>query len=534
MTKPRVMMIGLDGFELSIAERLMAEGRLPAMARLRERGAAMLLDHGAARRTGLAWEHVSSGLSPDDARRWSAAEFDPAAYSATQRPAAFIPFPAALESRTTVFDAPYFDLARAPSVEGLVNWGAHDPGVERNARPPGLAGEIEARFGPYPATQWIYGFVWPSPERTSAMAGDLARAVRVRSDIAQWMFAERLPDWELGLLVIAEYHSAVEALWHGVDPSHPLHHLPSAEPARHGLEAVYEEGDRLIGRMVDLFPDAAFAVFNLHGMGPNHADLPCMALLPELLYRCSFGRPCMGAPVWPVTADGVPLITGDGTWEDEIDRILPRPVRRPGRLGRGLAALRALIRPSVDRGLPLAWMPSDRYAPFWPRMRAFAMPSFYDGQVRINLKGREARGLVDPADYEDELDAIEALVRGCRDPLSGEPVVAEVVRTGRPGHQVAPSEADMNLIWREGVLGLAHPVHGTIGPLPCRRAGGHTGRTGVAWFAGPGIRPGDYPPRSAFDVVPTIVDMLGEPPAARMSGTSALREIALEAETVDA
>jgi hypothetical protein len=348
------------------------------------------------------------------------------------------------------------------------------------------------------------------------------------------MFAERLPDWELGLLVIAEYHSAVEGLWHGVDPSHPLHGLPSAEPARHGLEAVYEEGDRLIGRMVDLFPDARFAVFNLHGMGPNHADLPCMALLPELLYRRSFGKPCMGPPVWPVTADGVPLITGDGTWEDEIDRILPRPVRRPGRLGRGLAALRARLRPSGDGGLPLAWMPSDRYAPFWPRMRAFAMPSFYDGQVRINLKGREARGLVDRADYEDELDAIEALVRACRDPLSGEPVVAEVVRTGRLGHRIGQSEADMNLVWREGVLGLAHPVYGTIGPLPCRRAGGHTGRTGVAWFAGPGIRPGDYPTRSAFDVVPTIVDMLGERPAVRISGTSALRDIAPRAEPVDA
>jgi hypothetical protein len=286
--------------------------------------------------------------------------------------------------------------------------------------------------------------------------------------------------------------------------------------------------------MVDLFPDAIFAVFNLHGMGANNADVPCMALLPELLYRRSFGRPCMRPPVWPVTADGVPIITGDGIWEDEIDRILPRPVRRPGRLGRGLATLRARLRPAADHSLPLAWMPSDRYAPFWPGMRAFAMPSFYDGQVRINLKGREARGLVDPADYEAELDEIEALVRACRDPLSGEPVVADVVRTGRPGHRIAPSEADMILVWREGVLGLAHPVHGTIGPLPCRRAGGHTGRTGVAWFAGPGIRPGDYPPRSAFDVVPTVVEMLGQRIAAGMSGASALREIAPHAAPVEA
>jgi hypothetical protein len=523
--RERVMMIGLDGFELSIAERMMAEGRLPAMRRLRERGANMLLDHGAARRTGLAWEHVSSGLSPDDARRWSAASFDPLAYRSTQRPAVTTPFPAALDCRTVVFDAPYFDLRRAPEVRGLVNWGAHDPGVPRNARPEGLSAETESRFGPYPAQEWIYGFVWPSVERTRLMADALVRAVRLRSEIAEWMFAERLADWDLGLLVIAEYHSAVEALWHGVDAAHPLHHLPSAEPARLGLEAVYEESDRLIGRMMELFPDARFAVFNLHGMGSNQADLPGMALLPELLYRHSFGRPCMADPVWPVGNSGVPIISGTRTWEDEIDRVLPPALRRPGPARRAFAALRARLLPSSDPGISLGWMPSERYARFWPRMKAFALPSFYDGQVRINLEGREAEGIVAPGDYESACDSVEALLRDCRDPLSGEPVVDHIVR---PGPDLAPSQADLIIVWRPGILGFVHPLHGTIGPLPCRRTGGHTGKTGVAWFAGPGIRPGDYPPRSAFDVVPTMIEMLGERPAAALSGTSAFRTIAPE------
>ena len=56
----RVLALGLDGFEISLAERLMAEGRMPHFARLRARSARFRLDHGPDKFTGLAWEHVST------------------------------------------------------------------------------------------------------------------------------------------------------------------------------------------------------------------------------------------------------------------------------------------------------------------------------------------------------------------------------------------------------------------------------------------------------------------------------------------
>src|SRR4029453_8068083 len=151
MTEERVIMIGLDGFELSVAERMIGQGRLPALDKLRQNGARFLLDHGPAKRTGLAWEHVSSGLSPEDAGRWSAIDFDPETYAVRQLPATTTPFAAPLGRRCVVFDAPYFDLAKAPEVRGITNWGAHDPGVDRAARPAELRAELEERFGAYPA-----------------------------------------------------------------------------------------------------------------------------------------------------------------------------------------------------------------------------------------------------------------------------------------------------------------------------------------------------------------------------------------------
>jgi len=68
MGSNRVLVLGLDGYETRLGEQMMAAGELPALAALRERTARLLLDHGAAQRTGLAWEHVASGLSPEDAR----------------------------------------------------------------------------------------------------------------------------------------------------------------------------------------------------------------------------------------------------------------------------------------------------------------------------------------------------------------------------------------------------------------------------------------------------------------------------------
>jgi predicted AlkP superfamily phosphohydrolase/phosphomutase len=526
MTRPRVMMIGLDGFDPAIAERLMGEGRLPALRRLRDTGAGLRLDHGAAKRTGLAWEHVASGLAPADAGRWSAVSFDPLTYRATQRPAATIPFAAGLGRRTLVFDPPYFDLAKAPGVEGLVSWGAHDPGVARAARPPGLLAEMEERFGPYPAAQWIYGFVWPSAERTRRMGEDLVRAVELRADMAAWLFAERFRDWDLGFMVVSELHSAIEALWHGADPAHPLHGLPSAGPARSGLEAVYEACDRLVARMMKRLPDARFAIFNLHGMGGNNADVADMVLLPELLYRHAFGRACAGEGGWATTEKGVPVVGGGRGWEDEIDRALPRALRRPGRVRRAAAAVRRRLGGgSADGGLALDWMPSARYRIFWPLMPAFALPSFYDGQIRINVKGREARGIVDRADYAIACDTVEALLRACRDALTGRPIVAAIHRQDRPDRPGGP-EADLLVEWAGAPLGLVHPLHGRIGPFPYRRPGGHTGGKGVAWLAGPGIRPGDYGTRSAFDLVPTIVDLLGGEADGRTSGESFRREVA--------
>jgi predicted AlkP superfamily phosphohydrolase/phosphomutase len=154
-------------------------------------------------------------------------------------------------------------------------------------------------------------------------------------------------------------------------------------------------------------------------------------------------------------------------------------------------------------------------------MRFFAVPSFYDGRVRINLAGREGAGMVSPADYETVCDEVESLVRECRDLRTGEPVVEYVERCrGRDPLTLGPTESDLVIVWRTAALGFEHPGMGRIGPLPYRRTGGHTGPFGMAYLAGNGINAGDNGVRSSFDVVPTIIELLGEKVPPELSGRS--------------
>jgi len=537
MKAHRVLAIGLDGYEESLERRLIEAGELPALARLRTQSARYLLDHGPAQRTGLAWEHLSTGLAPNRSGRWAAVHFDPATYAVWQEGTSIEPFAARLKSRTVVFDAPYFDLKQAPRANGVVGWGAHDPGVSFAANPTALLAEFKARFGEYPAKNSIYCHAWPSANHSQEMGEALAHAVALRTGAARWLLGERLPDWDLGIVVVSEPHSAIEGLWHGVDETHPLHRLPSAGPARHGLVAVYRAVDRLVGELTAAFADATVVVFSMGGMGPNRSDVASMVLLPELLYRYAFGRPYLRQPdAWTSVTEMGPQLSDQEGWAEAVNanlspdisshsarrmvaRLLPEFVKN---------TLRGEVRPDpCTEKTPLrhsiSWMPATRYQHHWRRMRAFALPSFYDGRIRINLTGRERNGTVRISQYETVCDEIEAILRECRDPATGKEVVDYIERTRDSDPlTMGPTESDLIVVWKGMACAIDHPRLGRLGPVPFRRPGGHTGQFGMAYICNSEMAAGDRGVRSSFDVVPTLVELLGEPVSPGLSGTSLL------------
>lgn len=501
MDKKRLLCIGLDAFDPDFAAAMVAAGRMPNLSRIAGQSLRFSLTSGIEKFTGLAWEQFSSDQLPADSDRYSAVTFEPAHYHPDQPRTKLRPFTEKLGCRTIVFDMPYFDLANAEHAQGIVAWGAHDPGVATFSKPPGLLEELAARFGPYPSADHIYGFVWPSADATKTMADLLRQSVRRRGEAAEWLLGERLPDWDLALIVIPEYHSATEPMWHGVDASHPLHSLPSAAPAREGIEGVYEEADRMLGRLADRFDDAAILLFNPHGMGRNNADAMAMSLVPELLYRHFTGRRGLAPdPSWRADGCGADGAGIEKDWGAEIlqrTHVTASPKRLWG------------PRPIPVRPSDIDWMPAAWYRVAWPEMPAFALPAFYDARIRVNLKRREARGRVPLKRYRRVLDDVASLLGECRDASTGRQIEFDVTIRQDDPYRIAETDADMYIRFGTDHYGLVHPRLGQIGPVPCRRTGGHTGGDGTGYLFGFGPA-GELGRFRAFEVSALVRHLVGD------------------------
>jgi len=81
----------------------------------------------------------------------------------------------------------------------------------------------------------------------------------------------------------------------------------------------------------------------------------------------------------------------------------------------------------------------------WRWSRAFCIPNDYTGAIRINLKGREPNGIVEPGrEYDDLCDELVSEIDNLVNPDTGKRMVSEVLRI---------SEA---LQWRE-YMGSSRP-----------------------------------------------------------------------------
>jgi predicted AlkP superfamily phosphohydrolase/phosphomutase len=168
----------------------------------------------------------------------------------------------------------------------------------------------------------------------------------------------------------------------------------------------------------------------------------------------------------------------------------------------------------------VSWSQPMWYRHRWPSMPWFALPSFSDGHVRINVAGRERDGIVALDDYGRACDALEATLVRAVDPRTGEPIVDEVIRL-RDGDVLAPDGpgADLVVTFRAPADSLAHPDCGIVGPFAFPRSGSHT-ENGFLLVDGPGIPHAELDVHPALDVPPTLLRLLGWQVPSDLQGTA--------------
>jgi predicted AlkP superfamily phosphohydrolase/phosphomutase len=100
-------------------------------------------------------------------------------------------------------------------------------------------------------------------------------------------------------------------------------------------------------------------------------------------------------------------------------------------------------------------------APYdWSRTRAFSVPSDQRGYIRVNLEGREAKGIVPRRDYEAVCDELTSGLEAARS-VAGDPLVKSVLRTARNGADPPKHLPDLIVDWAPA--GFARPVRAVSG-----------------------------------------------------------------------
>ena len=176
----------------------------------------------------------------------------------------------------------------------------------------------------------------------------------------------------------------------------------------------------------------------------------------------------------------------------------------------------------------MGWMPAMWYSPLWSEMKAFALPAFTNGHIRINLKGRDRDGVVEPSEYFALCDEIADILYDLVDPRSGNKVVKQVVKTRTTPLDDNPKlpDTDIVVLWQEPMTDVVDSSRlGRIGPLTHCRAGGHKGQGFIA-AKGSDIPTGfDLPAGETIDLAPTILNLMNAEIPEHLDGKSLLSNV---------
>ncbi len=542
----RVIAIGLDAADPARIEQWMNEGHLPTLARLRDRGTYARLQTFRTYRAETPWTTFLTGAQRQRTGYWTQIRFRPDGYRVENDKAYDFHnvrpwYEFAPDKRVCIFDVPHARLSEQLNGVQVTAWGAHSPQTETASNPPGLIEELAERYGMHPLLNDDNANVY-NLESLKRLHRGMLEGIRQRTEISLDLLSRER--FDLFLTVYGEPHVVGHYFWHFGDPDHPLYDRTRGWFDEDPNLEMYRAIDAGIGRICEAAgEDADVIVFAAHGMGPNNMDLTSLVFLPELLYRRAFPGKAGMAPgvAGDPHAEPIPIdtvkdqgfartlwnLTDEGNFlRTELKRRMP--LRVYGRLEKllGQPGADAPISPFVlrEQGAVEPFQPSTWYRHLWPQMRAFALPSFSEGYVRLNVRGRESQGLVDPADFARECEEITAFLQRVTDGRTGAPLVKEVIPMRDRPDDGDPNAADADLVvlFEEDHVSdvVDSPDVGRIGPVPMLRSGSHRA-DGFVLAAGPQIGdralPGDL---HSLDLAPTILGMLSDARPEHLEGRS--------------
>ena len=435
-SRPRVLAIGIDAAEPTLVRRLIGDGRLPSLRRLLLNGTWGDVSSPADIGSGAVWPTFITGNGPLDHGIYSILPWDPRAMClvrlTTQHLTPFWERWRQQGHAIGILDVPFAPVKDAGHGIEISEWGAHDRMRGHLIVSPGHRHDWLTRTGKtHPLGHGTVEVAGPQDWKAlHTLASECREGARLRGDLAMRLLTECSLD--VLIAVFTEVHHASHYLWHTLEADVP------------SLIDVYGEVDRQIGRLLDLTGDeATVLVFSLHGMRGTRG-IPM--ILDPLLRALALASPLRWrARTWPER----------GQWlSSTIKQASPNAMRRLYRRVRSGA-----LRPPQQR----VRLPYD-----WSKTVAFPVPTDQHGWIRLNVRGREAGGLVDRAHYDEVCTRLDQALRGLTTE-QGSRIVENVIRVG--GGAASPVSGLPDLVVHWGDEALADPLR-TVTPSISARATG--------------------------------------------------------------
>ncbi len=494
--KTKVLVIGVDAAEPTLLEEMMAAGELPNLTALRSRGLHGGVQNPIGFEAGAVWPTFHTGKNPgkqqqyDGLRKFNPQTYDFDWYQGDQIKSDYIwQYLSKQGKRCAVIDAPYCQID--PNLNGIMilDWGAHVPakgqGMEFVTHPPELAQEVLDLVGPDP---------------TGGIACDDRLLESIQDHVAfRDMYMDRLlkkgklsahllakGGWDYFETVFTDCHCIGHRLWHVNKPDHPAYSNKLEETMGDPIREAYALLDKSIGIILDQVDERTMTLlFISHGMGHHYT---ATEILDRALTNIENNVQSDGEKSFKETMRGI--------WH-----LVP-------------VETRAKLRP-IKKYFNGTLAP--KYAEFSGNRETRRFFEVFvnnrTGGVRINLKGREAKGIVDPNDYDALLDEISRDLLDIVNVETGEPLVQEIIKTKEMyGGDFIDTLPDLLVTWNR-----EKPIHviqsekiGTIRrAFLDGRTGDHT-PFGMFMAAGAGIDQLKLNERAeAIDFFPTLAAQIG-------------------------
>jgi predicted AlkP superfamily phosphohydrolase/phosphomutase len=512
-----ILMIALDSAEPRLIEQWIKDGTLPNLKRLREIGNYGRLASSAEWLDGSPWPTFYTGsMSVDHGvyshTQWQAEKMEEVPVTPERYP--ILPFWRSLSGtglRVIAIDLPMtfppepFD---GMEIYSLMNCDLLGPERALSSHPQSLLEELNQEFGI--ADNIIGDEVWGMQhlEDLLLLPDQLIQGTRTVVKIAENLI--RREKWDLFMVNFMAPHRAGHKLWNHSSSWEAT----SADKIKKALKDVYVECDSAVGQLASaVSEEATIIVFSLHGMGLNISRSPILSemlhriLVRETKYNKKINQPLYLRPL------------------QKLKKCIPSVVRNARARSRHLMPPFSMIFKVYEQFHKKNGGEID-----WTVTPAFSLVNDLQGYVRINLRGREASGIVEPGEEYDQLCSIikEGLATYV-DADTGEPVIEIVKRSdqifGRG--QRLEDLPDLIIQWAPSPAAnhraVTSPRYGSIpwsmpGHHPTGRSGNHTPE-GFFLAEGPAIKQcSKIENANILDLAPTICALLNVPRPFKMCG----------------